>query len=178
MIGKRGISGVVITMILMVLVVAVGAVVISLTQDTVKENIERSKSCGPDLIGKVSFMKDNICYNESSETVVFGLERGDIDLDSLLVSIESEESSFNFELVSDSKNFSERNKSIYPFSKNWVLEGEVAMPSKKSGSSYIVTNVSEKPTGIKLIPTVNRNQCKALDEVSNIVSCSRLSTFN
>ena len=160
---KKALSNIVATMLMIVLVVSLMAVVYSLTTKFTKDKIAKSKACGIDLIGKISINSEYVCYDGAN--VIFSINRGDIEMDELLVSISSETNSKNFEI-----NSTVATNGLLP-----CLEGGATiLPQKKAGQTYKIP-FSETPTRIQIEPTINNKKCEVTDSLNNIVSCTQIS---
>ncbi len=164
MFSKKGLSNVVVMVIMIALVLAIMILVYNLVISTVEEQTEKAESCGIDLIEKVYINDDYVCYNSSSKEVIFSISIGDILLDELLVVISDEGSSKTFTLANESS------EDIHYF--NGTKGKEARIPGPKSGKTYIVNVTGIKPTQMQIAPVVNGNQCDVIDKISNIVDCS------
>ncbi len=165
--NKKALSGVVMMVIMIALVMVIMAVVITTTKKTVEEKIGQTEACNIDIFDKLSINSDYVCYDSTNKEFVFSINRGDIDLDKLLISISSETESQTFEM---------RNKVDEDFGGKIVSYPDrsttVRLPGKNSGKTYILTEFSEQVTDIRIAPVISEKQCEVIDTLSNIVDCS------
>ena len=158
--NKKAVSGIVVTMILIALVVAISSAVYTLTRKTVQEKIKQSESCGLNLIDKISLNNEYTCYDSINQKVQFSINVGDIEVEEILISIETETDSEIYVLNNEENN----NLGKYG-------EGDTIIPEKKSGKTYIANGFNEKPTQIQIAPKINGKQCGVVDSINNIILC-------
>ena len=166
--SKKAISGVITAIIMIGLVMATTVIVWNVINKLVKEELGSSKACFG-VFDKIKINNFYTCYNSSSSELKFSINVGDIDVDELLVSISGPEQSKSFKL-----------SSTEPVAENYIRlsSGEdVKLPGKNAGLSYIF-NASEirTPGIIKIAPIIDGNQCDVSDTLSEIDSCSELSS--
>lgn len=163
--NKKALSAVVIMVIMVALVMAVMTIVFTLTKKTVEEKIEKTESCGINLFDKLSINSEYVCYDNSSSRFVFSINRGDIELDNLLIAIETETQIIQYQIRKGDQTLD--NLVTYP---NEDLT--ISLPSKKGGKTYIATNFSEQVIAIQIAPFIGGEQCDVVDTLTNIVDCS------
>src|SRR3989344_7814862 len=117
--NHKAVSGVVVMVVMIALVISISAIVFTLTKKTVEEKIKSSETCGPDIIGKLSINSEYVCYDKDSDEIVFSINREDIELDKLIVAIETETEVRQFEIDSDEKTI--QNLYLYPYDKDRTL---------------------------------------------------------
>ena len=88
--NRKAISGVVVMVVMIALVITVSAVVFNMTKKTVEEKIKKTEACGLEIIGKLSINSEYVCYDSENSRVVFSINRGEIDLDKMIIAIETE----------------------------------------------------------------------------------------
>ena len=165
--NRKALSGVVMMVIMIALVMVIMAVVVTMTKKTVEKKIEQTEACGIDNFGKLSINSEFVCYDSTNSEFVFSINREDIDLDKLLISISSETESQTFEMRSKvDEDFGGKIVS-YP-----DRSTKVRLPGKNSGKTYILTEFSDQVTDIKIAPVISGKQCDVIDTLSNIVDCS------
>lgn len=163
--NRKAVSGIVVMVIMIALVMAVAAVVFTTTKKTVEKQIKKSEACGPNIIGQISINSEYVCYDSENQEIRFSINRGNVDLDKLIVAVETESEAIQFELTSELKNFS----NLYPFNKQ--LGDAVNLPGKNGGKTYIGTGFNEDIIGIKIAPVINGEQCEIADSLTEITSC-------
>jgi|TARA_Y100000310_G_C20663597_1_gene806197 FlaG/FlaF family flagellin (archaellin) len=163
---KKGISGIIATMMMVGLVVIVTGVVFFFINGIIDEQIENSESCFGNL-EKVTIDKDLTCLNSTSNELQFFINMGDIELTGLLVSVRGATEGKSFE-INDGASFSYLKK----YGKS---PGEsLTVPGKNSGVTYVVKlaelGITDADT-IKIAPKINDVQCEVSDSTSSIDNC-------
>lgn len=163
--NKKAVSGIVVTVIMIALVVAIGGVVWGVVNNLVTEQLEDTGSCF-NIFEKVSINNKYTCWNSSTNEFLFSVNVGDIDLSKLVVTVSGEGKTKSYELTSESTEI--EGISLFP-----NKEPSVAMPGKNEGLTYIVNaDVFEsKPDSVVVYPVVGTKQCDAADTLTSIDSC-------
>ncbi|MDP2673005.1 MAG: hypothetical protein Q8O84_04295 [Nanoarchaeota archaeon] len=171
---KKAVSGVVVMVVMIALVISISAIVFTLTKKTVEEKIKKSEACGLETIGKLSINSEYVCYDSATDEIVFSINRGDIDLDKLIIAIETETDVTQIEL----KEIEEKIDNLYPYNKPRNLKGKsVMLPAKNSGKTYIKNESDKEIIGIKIIPVINEERCEVADSLNEIISCEQTEIF-
>ena len=165
--NNKGLSSVVMMVIMIALVMAISTVVITTTKKNVEQKIKKSEACGVDNLEKLSINRNYVCYNSSGKEVIFSIDRKDIELDLLLVSIASETENQPFKIRNNIDENFEGKIISYPDRSNTIR-----LPIKNAGKTYIVTDFNDKPTNIQIAPLINGEQCDIIDSVNEIPDCS------
>jgi len=162
--NKKGVSAVIITLILVVLAIVMVGIVWTVVKGMTEGSLEESQSCF-NVFGKIEFNKDYVCYNATNKSIKFGISRKDIELDKIVVTISGGGASTGLEIPETTNNVNLR---FYNFS-----DGNVQLPGKNSGLSYIYngTEVSSTPDSIILYPVINGKQCEAVEEITEFENC-------
>ena len=175
--SKKGISGVITVVLMIALVMAAAAIVWGIVNNTLKGQIESSKSCFGNF-NKVTINPVYTCYNRVSEnvyTVQFSLSIGDIDVDEVLVSVSSGGSTKGYPLtnvagtIAGLTNYDSANDPQIGFGTE-----SIEIPSKNGGKTYVANGFTAKPDLIQIAPTLGGQQCDVSDTISGIESCSLL----
>jgi len=125
---KKGVSGVVTALILIALVLVATTIVWGVINKIVKKELATAESCFG-IFDKVSVNNDYTCHNSSSQELRFGISMGDINVDELLVSISGVEQSRSFKLSNEA--------STESYIRAYT-GGDIVLPSKNAGLTYIV----------------------------------------
>ena len=169
MMNKKAISGIVAMIIGIMIVVAIGAVIFGVVRSTVEDNLDQVDSCGINLIDKLSFNRDYACYDPANNLVIFSINRGDIGLDKIVVSIESETSSAPFEMRAVSEDLGGV-LTTYPTGNN--PGNHKWLPEREGGKTYIYNDwTGGEVTSIKMAPVIKGEECEIVDTITNIPSC-------
>ncbi len=148
--------------VMIALVMAVAAIVFTTTKKTVEEKIKKTQACGLEIIGELSINSEYVCYDSTNDEIQFSINRGEIDLDKLIIAIETETEIKKFELKEN-----EPNDNLSPF----ISGGNTTLPAKNGGRTYIGTGFDEEVIGIKIIPVINGEQCEVADSLNEITFC-------
>jgi len=165
MTNKRGISGVIATVIMIALVLAVVGVVWISVSTLVNEQVKDSEACFGNF-GKVTLDKKYTCYNATRNEFQFSINVGDITVDSVLSSVSSASGTKSFDIENTTIN----NVRTYSGSYGGIVQA----PGKNSGFTYVVNLTGlgiGKPDSISIAPIINGNQCEISDSLSNIGNC-------
>ena len=160
---KKGVSGVVVMVLLVALSIVVVAVVWGVVRNVVTTNLEDVESCFT-AFDKVTINSMYTCYDfdagaEGSGNFRFSINVGDIELEKIIVVISSEGETKNFELGI------EENSDLKGY-----MGKDTEVPGKNSGKTYIVPNMGQ-PDLIKVAPVVDGKQCDFSDSLSEIDVC-------
>ena len=173
--NKKAVSGIVVTVVLIALVISISAIVFTTTKKTVEEKIKKSQACGPEIISKLSINSEYVCYSSVNDEIVFSINREDIDLDKLIIAIETETEVTQINL----KEIEEKLNNLYPYSKARNLNAnKVMLPAKNAGKTYIGTGFNKEIIGIKIIPVINGEQCEVADSLNVIIDCKQTTIFD
>lgn len=165
-IKKKGISGIVATVIMIALVVGITSILWVVINNLVKEQIGSSESCFGNF-GEVTLSKQYTCHDSSSNEIQFAMNIGDISIDSVLVSVSGK---------SGAKSFEVKNNLTYSYVKmyNGNYGGILQLPEKNAGLTYIINlagiGITDAKT-IKIAPIINTNQCEVSDSIIEIGNC-------
>ena len=116
---------------------------------------------------KLTLNKQFTCKDTTSSEIDFSINRGDIDLDKILVSVEGPSGTRSFEIT---------NSSNYLYAKMYTgsFNGTLTIPDKNAGLTYSVglvqIGISDAIT-IKIAPIISGNQCEVSDSVNKIENC-------
>lgn len=163
--NREGVSTIIATMILILIVITVAGVVWVSVNNLIDKQVRSSESCFGNF-GKITLDKRYTCYNSSLNEFQFSINVGDINIDSLLVSISSRSGTKSFKILNNTIN----NVKTY----NEVYGGIIKVPEKNAGLTYVV-NITGlgigSPDSISIAPIINANQCEVSDSLSKIDNC-------
>lgn len=164
---KRGLSPIIASVLLVLLVFVLVAVVWTTYKGIVNRNLNKAESC-LDTVGKIEIVGRYTCYdqNASHPQFQFSIERKDVNIDEIIVSLSSISGNKNFNLKNNTQTIT--GLRIYPDVYN------IRMPEKNSAITYIVNLTAvgfTKPDGIKIAPIANGEQCEVVDTLNEIDNC-------
>ena len=161
--GKKGLSQVVSTVILIFLTVTLIAGVWTIVNGYVGSSLNKAGACN-DILGKVSLNPEYTCYDSSSNSLLISISRNEFAMDSLLVAVSEEDSSRNFYLENNQKTI----ENLFNYK---TLTPEVSLPGNESGKTYCFTGFSEKPLSVEISPRRLKSQCQVIDSIEEISFC-------
>ena len=164
--NKRGISGVITAVILIALVMATITIVWVVVRNMVQGGLEDVESCFGSY-GEVTINSGYTCYNSSSNRFQFSINIRDIDLDSVIVSISGEGTTKGYTI----RNIDEPITGLGSYPSG---SGNVRLPSKNSGLTYMENTFTTKPDSIQIAPVINGKRCEFSDSLSEIDDCASL----
>lgn len=168
---KKGLSMGAVVLIMIVLVVAVVLIVFNL--DLFQNQTKTLDTCQSASTEKLSINSEFVCYDQSNQRFVFSVNRGDLELDDLLVEVETLTGITQFKIREDVReNF---NGLLVSYPEENV---EIRLVNKNSDRTYIATNINDKVLGIQIIPTIGGEQCSFTDSLNSIVDCSQTTIFS
>lgn len=174
---KKGVSPIIATVLIISLTMVIIAVLVTLTRKTVEEKIEKTEACGIENLDKFSINRNYVCYDGANSRLVFSIDRGDVEIDKMIVSVRTETSSNNIEISSSQQYFPDNQNPVIfnydPSQQNFLGSALVSLPAKKSGRTYILTGISQSPSQIQIVPVVKGEQCEIADIVNEIPNCSQ-----
>jgi flagellin-like protein len=161
--NKRGISEIITTVILIGLVLALVAVVWVVVNNLVKGKLQSSQSCFGNL-NQITINTQYTCYNTTSHEFDFSIERGDIDIDKIVVSVSSSATA-TVKGYTLPGNYSD----VKMYGGNYSTPSN--LPMKNSGVTYVTNDFSSAPDSVKIAPVISGNQCDVSDQLNQIESC-------
>lgn len=168
--NKKAVSGIIATVLMIGLVIAVVGVVWVVITNLVSEQLEEAGSC-LDVSGKVTFNSRYTCYNSSSNEFKISIEVKDIDLEKIVVFVSGAGKTDSYEITKTGGTLS-----------NWMNYSggyTIYLPGKNSGLTYLLNTSAEGigiPDEIGVYPVVRGKQCDVSDSISRVVDCQALLT--
>ena len=146
--NKKGISGVLTTIILIAMVIVLVGIIYSVIIPMVRNNIEHANACSPpNIIGKISLNRLNTCYDDSTKIIKVSMEIEDLEYDKILVYISQGGTSKTMEIIQ----------------------------AQNSGKTYEYNindlGLSGKPETIKIAPVIEGEQCDIIDSINEVATC-------
>jgi len=163
--NKNGLSGVVATVILILLVIVATTIVWTMVSNLIENKTSGVQSCfDVGFSDKVSFNQDYTCFDSENNEVQFSINIGDIEIEKVLVSISYAGTSKSFSITPEAQGFDDL--VTYP-----SRGSSVTLPGKNSGLTYIATGISDAPDWIKIAPYVGEKQCGVSDTIYELEDC-------
>lgn len=162
--SKKGLSTIVITVILVALSMAAIAIVWSFVNNMIKTQIKNSESCFGNY-DKVRINGQYTCYDSSKGIARFSLMIGDVSVDKVVVSVSSSSAIKSYTITNTAQPITGLNM----FS--GATPANVILPGKNSGLTYNATGFTSKIDSIRIAPVIGGTQCEVSDSLSDIEDC-------
>ena len=165
---KHGLSQVVATVILILIVMVAGLTVWAAVGGFAdKDKLDESKNC-LDLIIKneVKINEDYTCYNFSSHELEFSISVGNVEISELIVLVSTPGETKSYTLSKDQ--YSEDDLLNYSHGNFGIT-----IPNKNAGKTFIATGILEIPDSVEIAPKINDKQCDIADSLKIILHCSQ-----
>jgi flagellin-like protein len=164
--NNKGLSGIVATVILILLVIVATTVVWTMVRGFIDKKTQGVQSCfDVSFSDKVSLNQDYTCFDFEKNETQFSINIGDIEVEKLIVSISYAGTSKSYILTKEVQTFDDLIS--YP-----SRESEIVIPNKNSGLTYIVTGVTAQPEWVKISPYIGDKQCDVTDTIYELEDCS------
>lgn len=160
--NKLGVSPVIATILLVGLAIVLVGVVWTIVNSLVQDQTQQASACFG-IFDKVVLNEDYTCYTEGILQVSIDLK--DVDVESIIVSIEGKENTNTFELS---------NTSIIEEGVSIPSGGEIVIPPKNGGKTYLVDEnfgIEIPPKAIKISPKIKGYQCEVSSSMIQIGEC-------
>jgi flagellin-like protein len=162
--NRKGISGIIATLLLIVLTIVLIAVVWAVVNNLVKGKIEESSACFGNF-EEVTLNDLYSCYDSSLNKMHISLNIGDIEADSVTFTVSSPSQSKSFTITDKPQSI--EGVTYYDGS------SMVALPGKNSGITYFYSwSGSDTPNSVQIAPKINGQQCPASDSITTIDDCA------
>lgn len=160
---KRGLSGVITTLLLVTLSLVAIAIVWVTINNLLSDQLENVESC-LGISEKVELNRLYTCYNNTLDNFQFSINIKDVDVNSVVVSISGGGTTTSYTLTNSSDSIS----GLGPYPSG---SGNVVLPGKNSGLTYVSSDFSSAPDLINIAPVVGSNRCEVSDSIVEIYSC-------
>jgi len=163
---KKGLSTIVVTVILVALSMSAVVLVWAFVNNLIKKQIGETESCFGNA-EKITLNERYTCYEQISASnfkLRFSLAIGDIKVNKIIVSVSSAGSVKSYEIM---------NSTIIP---NLVMYSganptTIILPGANSGLTYNATGFTSKIDSIQIIPVLGGTTCEVSDSLSEIENC-------
>jgi flagellin-like protein len=159
--NKKGLSEIVVSLILVALTVVSVVIVSVVVNNLIGEKVEKSEDCFGNF-GKISIDERYTCYEDNNNRIQFAVSLGDVEIDSLLVSVSTQTETGSFTMTNVEQSISGL--------EYFTGAGPVKLPAKNAGKTYFY-NFNERPDSIKIAPLISGTQCEVSDTVVDIDDC-------
>lgn len=170
--NKKGISGIVATVIMIALVMAAAGIIWAVINSMIKEKTAGAESCFGNF-EKVTLNAMYTCYNPDATPdpeFQFSINIADVEVDSVLIAISSAGAVKSFEIT----NTPDTITNLANYTSTGFGTDLVFLPGENAGSTYITNYFSSEPDLIEIAPIIGGTQCGVSDSISDIDDCSIL----
>ena len=165
--NRKGLSEIIGTLIVIVLVLLAAGIVWGVVNNILKDKIKSSTSCFGNF-GKITLDKKYTCYDTSTNPgkVRFSLNRGDVNVDNVLISITN---------GAETKSFKVNNNAQATDGLTYLNGSSiVSLPPKNGGITYTYLWTNDAPKTIQIAPMIDGQQCEVSDSITEIDNCNLL----
>ncbi len=162
--NRRGLSTIVITVILVALSMVAIVVVWVFVNNMIKKQISSSESCFGNF-DKIRINQQYTCYDSSSQILRFSLMTGDVEVDKVIVSVSSANAVKSYNIID---NTAVPGLVMY----SGANPQTIILPDKNSGLTYNATGFTSTIDLIQIAPVISGTQCEISDSVSEIEVCT------
>jgi flagellin-like protein len=168
--SKRGLSGVVATVILIAMTIVAVSILWVFIQGMFTEQLDSAKSCF-DIFEKIKINSEYSCYDSSNNELRVLIELTNIKPDKLIISVSDDTGSKSF-IIEDGIT----SENIKRFAGNY--NEEINLPAEHSGINYVFkldsVGITKNPRSVRIAPVIGGETCEIIDSNFNIVNCDNL----
>ena len=174
--NRRGLSTIIITVILIALSMAAIVLVWGFVNNLIKKQIGSTESCFGNY-DKVELNKQYTCYENlgnNQYAIRFSLTIGSVNVTKVVVSISSASAVKSYELTNEIQRFTDMTD--YPcVGQCWYADNlDIKLPGKNSGLTYRIAGFNSVADLIQVAPIIGGEQCEVSDSISQIENCELL----
>jgi len=162
MIGKKGLSQVIGTVLMVLITLALIAGLWGPIQSFMTKNIDKAEACTGNF-EKIVLNNEYTCYNSTSNETYVSIGMKDIDIDSLLIAVNYKDDSKLFRVENGSN-------TIDGVSNYFDRSATIQLPKKNSGKTYVVKGPG-RPVIINIAPKIMDEQCDVIDKMEPVGIC-------
>src|SRR3989338_8672954 len=144
---KKGLSTIIVTVLLVGLSLAIVGIVWGVVNGMVKKQLGSTESCF-NIYGKVSINGLYTCYNRTDSKTHFSINIGDIIVEKVIVAISSAGQTKTFTITNDAQAVTD----LANYGSTGFGTDLINLPGKNSGKTYIAQGLSDIPDEIKIAP--------------------------
>jgi len=177
--NKKGVSLVVASMLLILIVIIVGMIIWGVVSNLVDEQLGDAEACFG-VFEEVTFNERYSCYNSSFDLLQISISIADINVDGIVFKIEGEGQTKSFTITNDLRAASEFGGLLANYPNPEFGVDAMILPGAGEGNSgatyvYDVSEIlTEAPDIITITPIVNEKQCEISDTLVQLDPCGSL----
>ncbi len=166
--SKKGLSTIIVTVLLIGLTVVAVGIVWAVVNNLINERISNTEACFGNF-GEVTINPEYTCYKDNPEgqddEFQFSISIGNIDVESVLVGISTKETSKTYTIPGTYPN------EVKKYGTGGAWGEALLLPGKNGGMTYVTKAFTKKPDSVKIIPVINGEQCDVSDVLNEIDLC-------
>jgi len=163
--NKKGVSGIVVAVIMIALVMAAGVIVWVVIKNMVEQKTKGTESCFGNF-EKVTLNPLYTCFDSTG--IWFSISIADIDVDAVLVSMAAGGATKSFEITNTPRKITD----LANYSSGDFDDDLIKLPGRNEGLTYITNFHLGEPDSIEISPIINGNQCGVSDSMTEFYNCS------
>ena len=160
---KKGLSTVISTLLIVLLVLGVTAILWSVSTGLINGQIKNSEKCS-NILGQINFNSADTCYNSQLKKLEVSISTKDIEVGGMIITVGNSASSKSVSIPNSDSNL------IHDYSSINTL----TPLGKNEGRTYVIslTNlIVGDPTFVKVAPIMGGVQCDVVDTLNGINVC-------
>jgi flagellin-like protein len=161
---KNGLSAVITTLILIAISFALVAIVWSIVNTLVKDNLETTEACFGNF-EKVIINSLYTNYDPLSNYFQFSINIKDVHLDKLFISISEESGITKTFIITEEE---QQIENLANYGSDGFGVDQIKLPGENAGLSYVTNYFSEKPSSMEISSVINKRQCGIVDSLYEI----------
>ena len=168
--NKKGLSGVVVAVLMVALAIVLISIVWVVVDKLVRDKLSEAGSC-MDIFGAVTINELYTCYDSANSYFQFSIGVGGIEISSVLVSIAGAGQTKSFTIT----NTPAAIPNLANYESTNFGSDNITLPDENAGLTYVTNSFSSMPDLISLTPSVDGKQCEISDSSYEIENCLALS---
>ena len=172
--NKKGVSGIIVAVIMIALVMAAGVIVWVVVKNTIEQKTSSTESCFGNF-EKVSINPLYTCYDADKRYFNFSISIGDIEVDAIIISIASAGTTKSYEITNTPRAIKDSDgppvKGLANYGSGGFGTDEIVLPGKNGGLTYISNFFSSDIDRIEISSIIGGNQCGVAERMTDIESC-------
>lgn len=159
--NKKGVSEVIVTVIMIALVLAAGVIVWGVVNNLVRNQLGGAESCFG-IFEKITLDNLYTCYDGDSDEIHFSINIGDIEVEKVIVGISGEGVKKSYTIPGNYSDVKEY---------GGTYGEDLELPGQNGGLTYIASGFTSAPDRIQIAPVIDGKQCEISDSLSEIDDC-------
>ncbi len=172
--NKKGVSGIVVAVIMIALVMAAGVIVWVVIKNTIEQKTSSTESCFGNF-DKVKINPLYTCFDDDLNRFNFSISVGDIEVDAIVISIAAGGSTKSYEITNNPRAISDGGEEGLANYTVGVPSGfgtdQIVLPGKNAGKTYVTNFFKSTIDRMEISLIIGGNQCGVAEAMTDIPSC-------